>query len=173
MGGYVLAAPVTRPENFKDGRLEGFDGLIDERCVFREKLLLLFDYGEITVEIAGISKRPAHLVALRNIIEQGTFFRFMAVNLQAEHAKTRIIQAAADNFEGSELLGNEKNGFASGESSGNKVRDSLRLAGSGWALDDQILTAKRVHECAVLRAVRIADEVRDVFLQLGLPAHRR
>src|SRR5665213_1089355 len=105
----------------------------------------------MAVEVAGIFEGPAHLVTLRKIVEQGALFRFVAVNLKAEHAEARIIQSTADNFESGELLGNEEHRFSPGEGGGNQVRYGLRFTRAWWALDDQILTAKSVHEGAVLR----------------------
>jgi hypothetical protein len=64
-----LAAPVPRPQDFEDGRLERFDGLVDEGCVLRQERLLLFDDGKMAVEVAGILEGPAHLVALRKIVQ--------------------------------------------------------------------------------------------------------
>ena len=77
-------------------------------------------------------------------------------------------RSTADNFEGGELLGNEEHRFAPGEGGRNQVRYGLRFAGAWRTLNDQILTAKCVHEGAVLRAVGIPDKVRDILFQLGL-----
>ena len=163
----VLAAPIARPQDLKYRRLERLDGLVDERSVLRQQLLLLFDNRKMPVEVAGLFERAAQLVALRQIVEQGAFLRLMAVNFQAEHAEAGIIQAAADNFKRGELLGNEEHGFASGKRSRDEVRDGLRFAGARRTFDDQILPTKRVNQGAVLRAVGVPDEMRDVSFQLG------
>ena len=91
----------------------------------------------------------------------------MAVDLQAEHAEPGIVQTAADDFKRGELLGDKEHGLASGKRRRDQIRDGLRLAGARRTFDDQILPAKRMHEGAVLGAVGVPDEVRNVFYQLG------
>ena len=123
--------------------------------------------GEMPIQVAGLLERPAQLVALRNIVEQRAFFRLVAVDFQAEHAEAGIVQTAADNFKRGELFGDKEHRFASGKRCRDQIRDGLRLAGARRTFDDQILSAKRMNERAVLGAVGVPDEMRNVFYQLG------
>jgi hypothetical protein len=50
----VLAATVARPQYLEYRRLERLDGLVDESGVLREQPLLLFDDGEMPVQVAGL-----------------------------------------------------------------------------------------------------------------------
>ena len=118
------------------------------------------------IEVAGILERAAQLVALRNIVEHGAFFRLMAVDFQAEHAEPGIVQTAADNFKRGELLGDKEHRLAPCKRRRDQVRDGLRLAGAWRTFYDQILPAKRMNEGAVLGAVGVPDEMRNVFYQL-------
>jgi hypothetical protein len=66
------------------------------------------------------------------------------VDFQAEHAKAGIVQAAPDNFKGSQLLGHEEDRLSPGEGGGNEVRD-----GSGP--ERPVLV--RAHQWGILRRV--------------------
>ncbi len=163
----IPAATIACPQDLKYRCVERLDGLIDQRCVLREKPLLLFDDGEMLIKAAGFLERPAHLVALRQVRKHCAFLAFMAVDFQAKHAESGVIQAAADNFERGEFLGDKEHRLTSRKRCCNQVRDGLGLAGSRWAFDNQILPANGGDERTVLRAIGLPDEVRNVFYQLG------
>ena len=118
------------------------------------------------VEISGIFEGTPHTVPLRQIVEKRSFFRLVAVNFQAKYPEAHIVQSTADDLEGSKFLGNEEHGFAFGKDRRNEVSDGLRLPGTRRSFDDKILPAERVDQCAMLRAVRIPDQMWDVFLDV-------
>src|ERR1039458_4133867 len=119
------------------------------------------------VEISGAFEGTPHAVPLRKIVEKCPFFRLVAVNFQAKHTEARIVQPTANDLKGGELLGNEEYGLALGKGRRNEVRDGLRLPGARRSFDDQILSAKSVNQCAMLRAVGVPNQMRDVFFELG------
>src|ERR1035441_7251865 len=89
----ILTATIARPQYLKYRRLERLDGLVDKRCVLRQQPLLLFDNGEMPIQVAGLLERAAQLEALCHIGEHGAFFGFMAVDFQAEHAEPGIVRS--------------------------------------------------------------------------------
>ena len=113
------------------------------------------------VQVTGVPERPAHLVALRNVVEQCALLRLVAVNFQAEHAKTRIIQAAANHFKSSELLGNKENVFPLASAAAIRFVMVCDLPVPGGPSMTRFWPRKRMYQRAVLRAVGVPDEVRD------------
>jgi len=75
--------------------------------------------------------------------------RLVRVQLDARSARARLsLQATEHDVERRGLLGYEENGLAVREAVRNQVRDRLRLAGSGRALEDEVLAScGRNHGC--------------------------
>ena len=152
-----LAAAVARPENIKHRLLEGLDRRVDERSVPRQKAFLIFDDRKLAVQVLGVPETAARLAALREIVQQGAFLRLVAMNFKTEYAETGVVHAAAHDFKSRELFRDEQDSLPLCEYRRDEVRDRLRLAGSGWPLDDKVLAAQRMYQRAVLGAVGVPD----------------
>ena len=81
------------------------------------------------------------------------------VGVQDEVAQAKPLEASENRIDGGTLLGHEQRPLALAGKAGDQVGDGLALAGSGWAVDDQVGPAAHGVDDGLLRGVGVQDQV--------------
>ena len=78
------------------------------------------------------------------------------------------VESPLHDFESRHLLGDEQHFLVLGDRFGDQIGDGLRLAGSGWALNDQVAALHGIDDGKSLRTVGIDDLVSIQSSQTGI-----